>query len=98
MRATSLRPGLGVKMDGKLFVITNFEHRTPGNLRAFINIKIKDVISGKSLEKVSASTAKILGRRQRLASLDVESMQAVEGNVTTLAGAEAAEAKRNKGR
>jgi translation elongation factor P/translation initiation factor 5A len=34
MRATSLRPGLGVKMDGKLFVITNFEHRTPGNLRA----------------------------------------------------------------
>jgi DNA recombination protein RmuC len=56
-------------------------------------------LSGKSLEKVSASTAKILGRRQRLASLDVEAMQAVEGNVTTLAGAEAAlEAKRNKGR
>ena len=56
MKATMLRPGLGVKMDGKLFVITNFEHRTPGNLRAFIQIKIKDVLSGKTLEKRLASS------------------------------------------
>jgi elongation factor P len=56
MKATMLRPGLGVKMDGRLFVITNFEHRTPGNLRAFIQIKIKDVLSGKSLEKRLASS------------------------------------------
>lgn len=55
MRATELRPGLGVKMDGRLFVITNFEHRTPGNLRAFIQVKIKDVLSGKTLEKRLAS-------------------------------------------
>ena len=56
-------------------------------------------LSGKSLEKVSASTGKILARRQRLTSLDVEAMQSVEGNVTTLADAEATlEAKRNKGR
>ena len=59
MKATMLRPGLGVKMDGKLFVITNFEHRTPGNLRAFINIKIKDVISGKSLEKRLSSSDEV---------------------------------------
>ena len=51
MKATDLRPGMGVKMDGKLFVITQFEHRTPGNLRAFIQIKIKDIQSGKTLEK-----------------------------------------------
>lgn len=51
MRATELRPGLGVKMDGKLYVITNFEHRTPGNLRAFIQIKIKDVVAGKTIER-----------------------------------------------
>jgi elongation factor P len=56
MRATELRPGLGVKMDGKLFIITNFEHRTPGNLRAFINIKIKDIVSGKTLEKRLSSS------------------------------------------
>ena len=51
MKATDLRPGLGCKIDGKLYVITNFEHRTPGNLRAFIQIKIKDVIQGKTIER-----------------------------------------------
>jgi elongation factor P len=51
MRATNLRPGLGVKFDGKIYVITQFEHRTPGNLRAFIQLKIKDAIAGKTIEK-----------------------------------------------
>ncbi len=56
MRATELRPGLGVKMDGKLFVITNFDHRTPGNLRAFIQIKIRNVITGQIIEKRLSSS------------------------------------------
>ncbi len=56
MRATELRPGLGVKMDGKLYVITNFEHRTPGNLRAFIQVKIKEVLTGKTIEKRLSSS------------------------------------------
>jgi elongation factor P len=51
MRATNLRPGLGVKFDGKIYVITNFEHRTPGNLRAFIQLKIRDAINGRTIEK-----------------------------------------------
>lgn len=38
-------------MDGKLFVITKFEHRTPGNLRAFIQVKMRDVSSGSYIEK-----------------------------------------------
>jgi elongation factor P len=56
MKATELRPGLGCKIDGKLYVITNFEHRTPGNLRAFIQIKIKDVIAGKTIERRLSSS------------------------------------------
>ena len=56
-------------------------------------------LSGKSLEKVSASTGKILSRRQRLASLDLEAMQGSPGNVTALPDAEASpEAKRGRGR
>ena len=51
MRATNLRPGLGVKFDGKIYVITQFEHRTPGNLRAFIQLKIRDAINGRTIEK-----------------------------------------------
>ncbi len=56
-------------------------------------------LSGKSLEKVSASTGKILGRRQRLTSLDLEAMEAGTGNVTALPETEAAaDAKRSRGR
>ncbi len=51
MKATMLRPGLACRFDGKLYVITRFEHRTPGNLRAFIQITIKDVLTGAKLEK-----------------------------------------------
>lgn len=51
MKATELRQGLGVKIDGKIAVLTTVEHRTPGNLRAFIQIKFKDVTSGKSFER-----------------------------------------------
>lgn len=51
MKATDLRPGYAVRMDGKLYVITKFEHRTPGNLRAFIQVKLKDVNTGLSIER-----------------------------------------------
>jgi DNA recombination protein RmuC len=54
-------------------------------------------LSGKSLEKVSVSTAKILSRRQRLNSLDVDAMGEIEGNVTALPSVEAPkEAKRGR--
>jgi len=56
VKATDLRPGYAVRMDGKLFVITKFEHRTPGNLRAFIQVKMKDVKSGASIEKRLSSS------------------------------------------
>lgn len=51
MKAIDLRPGLGIRIDGKLAVITGFEHRTPGNLRAFVQLKFKEIASGKTLER-----------------------------------------------
>src|SRR5690606_600813 len=59
MKATELRNGLGVKIDGKLAVLTQVEHRTPGNLRAFIQIKYKDIQTGKSYEKRLGSADEI---------------------------------------
>jgi DNA recombination protein RmuC len=46
-------------------------------------------LSGKSLEKVSASAGRILGRRQRLTSLDLDAMGEIKGNVTALPSADA---------
>lgn len=51
MKATDLRGGLGIKMDGKICVLNKVEHRTPGNLRAFIQIQYRDVSTGKAFEK-----------------------------------------------
>ncbi len=51
MKSTDLRPGMAIRMDNKLWVITQFTHVTPGNLRAFVNVKIKDVITGQVVER-----------------------------------------------
>ena len=51
MNSTELRPGMAIKMDGRLFLILETEHRTPGNLRAFVQIKIRDLKSGSLIDK-----------------------------------------------
>lgn len=51
MKAGDLRPGNAIRMDGKVYVLHSIEHRTPGNLRAFVQIKIKDIIAGNLLER-----------------------------------------------
>lgn len=51
MNSTELRPGMAIKMDGNLWVITQYTHVTPGNLRAFVQIKIKNLEKGQLIEK-----------------------------------------------
>jgi elongation factor P len=51
MQASNLRAGQGVRVDGKLFVVTGIEHRTPGNLRAFVQLTIKDILKNQTLDR-----------------------------------------------
>lgn len=51
MKSTDLRPGMAIKMDGQLYAITQFTHVTPGNLRAFIQVKLKRVTDGTTIDK-----------------------------------------------
>lgn len=51
MKANDLRPGAALRLDNKLFVVHTFEHRTPGNLRAFVQVKLKDVTTGQLIER-----------------------------------------------
>jgi len=51
VKSNDLRPGMAVRIDGNLFVIVQFTHVTPGNLRAFVALKIKNVASGAIFEK-----------------------------------------------
>lgn len=51
MATTSdLRNGLVLRYNGELHVIVQWEHRTPGNLRAFYQVKMKNLKNGKMIE------------------------------------------------
>lgn len=51
MATTSdLRPGLVLRYNGELCVVLESQHRTPGNLRAFYQVKMRNLKSGKLTE------------------------------------------------
>jgi elongation factor P len=56
MRASDIKKGQAVIIDGKLFVVTNADHNTPGNLRAKVQFKLRDVAKGTILDKRVGAT------------------------------------------
>ncbi len=48
--ATQMRPGMVIKHNDKLHSVFAVEHRTPGNLRAFIQAKLRNLESGAMFE------------------------------------------------
>lgn len=56
MRASDIRKGTAVLIDGKLFVVTGADHNTPGNLRAKVQFKLRDVLKGTIIDKRVGAT------------------------------------------
>src|SRR3954452_4135308 len=56
MRASDVRRGQAVIIDGKLMVVTNADHNTPGNLRAKVQFKLRDVAKGTIQDKRGGAT------------------------------------------
>jgi elongation factor P len=48
--ATQMRPGMIIKHNGELHSVFKVEHRTPGNLRAFIQAKLRNLRTGAMFE------------------------------------------------
>lgn len=48
--ATQLRPGMVVKFNNDLYSVFKMEHRTPGNLRGFVQVKMRNLRSGTMIE------------------------------------------------
>ncbi|HZQ91623.1 MAG TPA: elongation factor P [Terriglobales bacterium] len=48
--ATQLRPGMIIKHNNDLHNVFSVEHRTPGNLRAFIQAKLRNLRTGSMFE------------------------------------------------
>jgi len=68
--ATQLRPGMVVKFNNDLFSVFSMTHRTPGNLRGFVQVKMRNFKSGTMIEHRFSSEDKV-----EKASLDEQEME-----------------------
>src|SRR5229473_2013144 len=68
--ATQLRPGMVVKFNNELYSIFKMMHRTPGNLRGFVQVKMRSLRTGSMTEHRFSSEDKV-----ERASLDEQEME-----------------------
>ena len=68
--ATQLRPGMVIKFNNDLFSIFKMVHRTPGNLRGFVQVKMRNLRSGTMSEHRFSSEDRV-----ERASLDEQEME-----------------------
>jgi elongation factor P len=57
--ATQLRPGMVVKFNNELYSIFSVNHRTPGNLRGFVQVRMRGLRSGSMTEHRFSSEDKV---------------------------------------
>ena len=51
IKATDIRRGMVITIEGTNFVVVDFAHHTPGNLRAMVQTKLRNMSSGALIEK-----------------------------------------------
>src|SRR3954447_5158938 len=60
MQASSLRQGMVIKWNNNdLYSILKMEHRTPGNLRAFVQVKMRNLRTGAMFDNRFSSTEQV---------------------------------------
>ncbi len=57
--STQMRPGMVVKFNNDLFSVFSVAHRTPGNLRGFVQAKMRNLRSGTMIEHRFSSEDKV---------------------------------------
>ena len=68
--ATQLRPGMVVKFNNQLYSVFKMEHRTPGNLRGFVQAKMRSLATGTMIEHRFSSEDRV-----ERAALDEQEME-----------------------
>ena len=51
IKANDIRRGMVITIDGTNFVVVDFAHHTPGNLRAMVQTKLRNMNSGSLIDK-----------------------------------------------
>jgi elongation factor P len=57
--ATQMRPGMVIKYNNELYSVFSVSHRTPGNLRGFVQAKMRSLKSGSMTENRFSSEDKV---------------------------------------
>jgi elongation factor P len=57
--ANDLRRGMAINYNGDICVVLDFQHRTPGNLRAFVQATLRSIKTGKASDVRFSSTERI---------------------------------------
>jgi elongation factor P len=95
--ANDIRRGQVIKFNGEAHLVMEMQHRTPGNLRAFVQIKMRNLRYGKALDQRFASTETIevlptdrrtlefsYADREAFAFIDPETFDQIELSAETL--------------
>lgn len=56
MKATDIRRGHVLIIDGQPCRVMDFQHRTPGNLRAFVQVRFRNLVSGNTFDQRISAT------------------------------------------
>ena len=56
MKASEVRKGTVLKVDGNPCRVMDFQHRTPGNLRAFVQVRMRNLKSGNTFDTRFSAT------------------------------------------
>ena len=70
MKATDIRRGHVLMIDGQPCRVMDFQHRTPGNLRAFVQVRLRNLTSGNTFDTRLSATEFVQDAR-----LDTKDMQ-----------------------
>jgi elongation factor P len=70
LSATQLRPGMVIKFNNELYSVFTMTHRTPGNLRGFVQVKIRNLRNGSMNEHRFSTDDKV--EKAQLDEVDME--------------------------
>lgn len=57
--ANHVRPGMIIEFEGNIFYVMESIHRTPGNLRAFMQVKMRNLKNGNQVEQRFGTSDKV---------------------------------------
>ncbi len=72
MKASDIRRGHVLIIDGQPCRVMDFQHRTPGNLRAFVQVRLRNLTSGNTFDTRLSATEFVEDAR-----LDTKDMQVI---------------------